>query len=183
MSCIKCKRKRIFGLLYCGYCLTYILPNFHKKSFKKEYAMRDLIGDYLFNHHHLLCEYNKSLKGLSYKPDIYFEKDGFPIIIEIDEFAHKAYRSDRDRDIDILSNIQNITIIRINVDSYKKHNEKYPPISIREVSYLDEELNPVYNTIINYDELNRRLNIIRSVLNSAIQHTFSNTVVSLFYDD
>lgn len=157
------KYKKELFLTYQG--LLKVLFNFKDNRTKELNIVNNITKHININ---WLC--NKPLKCL-YRPDMYIIIDNFAIIIEIDENQHRNYDKiqDKKRTKEIYKEIgkDNLTIIRINPDSYKDDN------------------NEMHDNIVNnINEFNYRMNIIIDIIKETLNNKNKGlNTINLFFDN
>ena len=182
-KCIKCGRT---GYLKLSLCREHWHEYYQVElpfNRIKELNVRKVV------HHHVLSFwqnhtfiFNKKLPGTTYLPDMRFTNGGGRLIImEVDEYAHRRYKNEKDRMLEIVGACgSNVSIIRINVDAYKdREGVQHPAIWRKETRAIDEKI--VSNVICNEEEWERRKQIILNVVDMSMDPHFCLPFVYLFY--
>lgn len=180
--CVNCMRNKVSTHDYCNYCVTFLLPHSHVDSFKKEYYFLTILDEFLIKRYGINMVMGETLPNTKYRPDAYFHFNNKLFIVEIDEYCHKHYMKEEERENSIFNIYPHSVIIRMNVDSYKAEGAKYPSIW-NKYTYFFEEIGYKYihvNTHV--EELERRKSILIAHLPDILYSTITQFVVRFFYD-
>lgn len=185
-KCVKCKRFKKNNNYICSICCITSLPQNVNGVFKKENMLFIFIHNYLFSNFGIECVFNKVVEDSKLRPDIIINLSlDKSIIIEIDEYQHRYYNieKEKEREYKLLNSIQNSMLIRINVDSYTEKKIKYPCIWKKTHQKTGEWYHDAVQVETNTFELECRLSVIYKTINYFIMNHEVGSVYRLFFSE
>ncbi len=133
----------------------------------------------------ILIQCNGPFPGTRLRPDIQYRNfHGKLIILEIDEYKHRRYKNEAQRNELIFSKEPTAIILHINVDGYTdtRSKIKYPAIWTRPPATVNERGTITQTTDTNILELHRRYHVIKEVLDSTMDPNCSIRSFRMFYE-
>lgn len=182
-TCMYCMRNKASTHDYCNRCIMFLLPSNHVDSFKKEYYFLSILDEHLSGYYGIELYMGETLPGTNYIPDAFFTFDNRLFIVEIDEYSHRRYTNEHEREENILS-YYDAVMIRINVDSYKSNEEGRYPSIWNKYTYFDDRMGDKYIRVNTHlKELERRKSVIICNMNDILFTVPVKSIIRFFYDD